>query len=169
MMWLNFYFYLSFAISYLSNMRGKFFVILVAFAHHILFGVIAPVVFTRKGAVVDYLYGKLRGHLVEFPSLNSRNKLTPVEAFYGVEYSSVSSGEFRFMPPKEASHKWNMHPDVFNVSGSTACPQRPVQTNMRRFVPQGIVERYMRIKMFMKITDEECLLLNLFRPTRLGK
>ena len=146
------------------------FVILVAVSYQSLFGVVAPVIFTHKVAVVDYLYGKVRGHLVEFPSLKNIENLIPVEAFYGLEYSSVSSGEFRFMPPKEAVHKWDTNPDAFNVSGSPACPQRKiVQTNMRRFAPNGIVERYMRIKKFMKITDEECLFLNLFRPRRLGK
>ena len=61
-------------------------------------------------------------------------------------------------------------PDVSNVFGSSACPQRKmVRKNIRRFSPNGIVERYMRIKKFLKIKDEECLLLNLFRPARIGK
>ena len=151
-------------------MRGRFFVIFAAVAHQSLFGVLAPVIFTHKGAVVDYLYGKVRAHLVEFPNLNKNEKLIPVEAFYGLEYSSVSSGEFRFMPPKETSHEWDRVSDVLNITGGPACPQREmVRTNTRRFTPKGIVERYMRIKTFVKSTDEECLFLNLFRPARLGK
>ena len=150
-------------------MRGQFFVIFAAVAHQSLFGVLAPVIFTHKGAVVDYRYGKVRGHLVEFPTINKNEKLIPVEAFYGLEYSSVSSGEFRFMPPKEASHEWDRISDVLNITGCPACPQRRIVRKNIRFRPRGIVERYMRIKKFMKSTDEECLFLNLFRPARLGK
>ena len=151
-------------------MRGQFIVILAAVTHQSIFGVITPVIFTHKGAVVNYLYGKVRGHLVEFPIINKNEKLIPVETFYGLEYSSVSSGEFRFMPPKEASHIWDRMLDVLNITGGPACPQRRiVRKNIRRLKPRGIVEKYMRIKKFMKSTDEECLFLNLFRPARLGK
>ena len=151
-------------------MRGQLFVMLAAITNQSLIGVIAPVIFTHKGAVVDYLYGKVRGNIFEYPSFNITDKLKPAEAFYGLDYSSVSSGEFRFMPPKEASHKWDMNPDVSNVFGSPACPQRKMVTkSIRIFSPNGIVERYMRIKRFLNIKDEECLFLNLFRPARLGK
>ena len=151
-------------------MRGHLIVILAAVAYQSIFGVQALIIFTYKGVFVDYLYGKVRGHLVEFPIINKNEKLVPVEAFYGLEYSSVSSGEFRFMPPKEASHKWDMNPDVLNITGGPACPQRRiVRKNIRRFLPRGIIERYMRIKKLMKSTDEECLFLNLFRPAQLGK
>ncbi|KAK3094633.1 hypothetical protein FSP39_004262 [Pinctada imbricata] len=129
-------------------------------------GIRAPVTIRREGVVVNYLYGKLKGVLVEFPLLQNQYESTPVEAFYGLEYSSVRKGEFRFMPPGIPLDKWDNHTktgDIFRPP----CPQNVLnRTALQTILPDGFVIRYNRISHYIKVTTEECLTLNLFRPTR---
>jgi neuroligin len=110
--------------------------------------------------IVYTQYGPLRGILVTLPNTH----LQDVEAYYGLQYASLLSGDLRFMPPTSPMDKWDQ--PRLAMKFKPVCPQRlPNLAALQNKIPFGRVEHFQRLIPFLEDQAEECLNLNLYVPT----
>ena len=109
--------------------------------------------------VVETQYGKLRGVRVTL----SNRRLTPVDAFLGLQYASLLDGQLRFMPPTGTTERW----DGVRVAlrYRPVCPQPlplpppPERADERR-------HRRVDLTAFVEHQREDCLNLNVYVPAK---
>jgi Carboxylesterase family len=143
---------------------------------------VAKVIATQLGPrVVETQYGKLRGVLT---TLSNRH-LPPVDAYYGLQYASVTGSELRFMPPTSPTDKWPGIRVAHNFK--PVCPQ-PTSRIARAVADWTAartsgtgsgshttgfpwirwnarhIERLSRLLPFVERQHEECLYLNVYVP-----
>jgi len=131
----------------------------------IIQGLVPVVIVKQLGkTIVTTKYGKLRGSLVEFPK-DSYVHLSPIEAYLGVQFGSLHSGNLRFIRPSSPNKKWSKIHAVKDFE--SVCPQQHVRSkHLLKHLPAGSVEWMTRVSSFTNHQDEECLNLNLFVPIR---
>lgn len=146
---------------------------------------VAKVIATQLSPrVIETQYGKLRGVLT---TLSNRH-LPAVDAYYGLQYASVSGGELRFMPPTSPADKWPGIRVAHNFK--PVCPQSTgriaravadwtaarssssssgtgtgshVTTPWNRWNAR-YMERLSKLLPFVERQHEECLYLNIYVP-----
>lgn len=109
--------------------------------------------------ILETQYGRLRGVLVPSPD----PRLSPVEAYLGLQYASLLGGQLRFMPPTGPMEKW----DGIRVAVKhrPVCPQRlPDLRELERTEPAAEVERWKNLLPFLESQQEDCLSLNVYVP-----
>lgn len=109
--------------------------------------------------ILETQYGRLRGVLVPSPD----PRLSPVEAYLGLQYASLLGGQLRFMPPTGPMEKW----DGIRVAVKhrPVCPQRlPDLRELERTEPAAEVERWKNLLPFLENQQEDCLSLNVYVP-----
>ena len=127
-------------------------------------GVDAKVYATQMSPrVVDTQFGKLRGVLIALPE--SRPDLGPVEAYFGLQYASISGGELRFMPPTSPKEQWNGIRVALKFR--PVCPQPlPDLDRLEQRLPLTALNHWKRLLPFLEKQQEECLNLNVYVPLR---
>jgi carboxylesterase type B len=110
--------------------------------------------------VVETRYGRLRGILVELPI----QSLPSVDAYLGIEYGSLHSGELRFLPPTSpATRPWTGIRTAMKFK--PVCPQPlPDFDELQKTAPEFVIEHLKRIVPFIERQQEDCLHLNVYVP-----
>ena len=125
----------------------------------------SAVTIRQLGRVIKTRKGQIQGVLVEFP-LNRDLYIKPVEAFLGLSYASVSE-ETRFGPSAVYTGRWQAG---VAQQLSKPCPQQIRKAReLRRMFPEGVVQLWRRLYQSIRVTSEDCLYLNLYRPTYSSK
>ena len=112
--------------------------------------------------VIPTRYGNVQGVRVSFPP---RARLRAIEAFYGMEYGTTHNYSLRFMPASGPLERWPG--DRIALQYRSVCPQ-PVM-NERKLVsqfPKAKVEHIIKLAPYLSHQREDCLMLNLYIPTR---
>lgn len=105
-------------------------------------------------------YGEIRGVMVEFP----HNVLSPVEAYFGLQYGATHGKDLRFMPPTSPGRWAGI---LTRMKPLPPCPQKYFNENdILKQVPNGTAEHLKRIYHFVNNSSEECLTLNLYKPSQ---
>ena len=137
----------------------KFVVLCIVLFH----GCIAPVTIRQMGSKkVPTRQGLYRGILVEFLGTS----LEPIEAFLGLPYASLRSGQLRFIPPASFSRSSDNFMNANITSG--VCPQPRFNDN-KHFMKSLPLGRYKQIERVMSHTyeqREDCLGLNVYVPRK---
>jgi hypothetical protein len=110
--------------------------------------------------VVETINGRLRGILVELP-IEGRPS---VDAYLGIEYGSLHSGELRFLPPTSPTTRpWTGIRTAMKFK--PVCPQpMPDFEELQRTAPDFVIEHLKRIVPFIERQQEDCLYLNVYVP-----
>ncbi|KAJ8309789.1 hypothetical protein KUTeg_011654 [Tegillarca granosa] len=95
-------------------------------------------------------YGEIRGVMVEFP----HNVLSPVEAYFGLQFGATDGKDLRFMPPTSPKERWAG--TLTRKEPSPPCPQKLFNENeILKQVPNGTAEHLKRIYHFINNSTEE--------------
>ena len=111
--------------------------------------------------IIETKFGQLRGQQIDIPN----RYLSPVEAYFGLQYASVLGKELRFLPPTGPMEEWSGIRVA--VKHRPVCPQKiPDLEALSKIYPHGRIEHVRRIIPFIQDQAEECLNLNIFTPLR---
>jgi hypothetical protein len=135
-----------------------------------LLGILAPVIIRHMTKEIPLKQGRVRGLLIELPA-TGRRKMTPTEAFYGLSYATLRTGQLRFQRPTNPHEKWRE--TKFLNETKSPCSQRRLNLSnadeVSYMYPQGRREHISNVELYTTLTSEECLTLTLYKPYSRGK